>query len=62
VLETSAPEVEIAIEKLKRYKSPGTDEVLVDLIKAEGEQFTPRSIDLLILLGIRRNCQRSGRS
>ena len=57
--EMSAPEVEIAIEKLKRYKSPGIDEVLVDLIKAGGEQFSPRSIDLLILLRIRRNCHRS---
>jgi nanoRNase/pAp phosphatase (c-di-AMP/oligoRNAs hydrolase) len=62
VPETSAFEVEIASEKLKRYKSPGTDEVLVELIKAGGEQFNPRSIILLILLGIRTNCQRSGRS
>jgi hypothetical protein len=62
VPETSAFEVELAIQKLKRYKSPGSDEVLVELIKAGGEQFTPRFIDLLILLGIRRNCQRSGRS
>jgi len=62
VLQPSAFEVETAIEKLKRYKSPGIDEVLVELIKAVGEQFTSKSINLLILLGIRRNCLRSGRS
>jgi len=62
VPETSAFDVELAIQKLKRYKSPGIDEVLVELIKAGGEQFTPRFIDLLILLGIRRICQWSGRS
>jgi hypothetical protein len=29
--------VEIAIGKLKRYNSPGTDQILAELIKAEGE-------------------------
>jgi hypothetical protein len=42
----SAFDVEIAIEKLTRYKSPGTDEVLVELNEAWGEQFTLRSTDL----------------
>jgi hypothetical protein len=30
-------EVEIAIAKLKRYKSPGCDEILAELIQAGGE-------------------------
>jgi hypothetical protein len=30
-------EVEIAIRKLKSYKSPGTDEIPAELIKAGGE-------------------------
>jgi hypothetical protein len=32
-------EVEIAIVKLKRYKLPGSDEILVELIRAGGEIF-----------------------
>jgi hypothetical protein len=34
---TSHPEAEIAIAKLKRYKSPGSDEILAELIQAGGE-------------------------
>jgi hypothetical protein len=30
-------EVEIAIEKLKKYKSPGSDQILAELIQAGGE-------------------------
>jgi hypothetical protein len=30
-------EVEIAIAKLKRYKSPGSDQIPADLIQAGGE-------------------------
>jgi hypothetical protein len=30
-------EVEIAIAKLKKYKSPGSDEIPVELIQAGGE-------------------------
>jgi hypothetical protein len=36
VLEPSYFEVEIAIEKLKRYKSPRTDKVLAEVIQAGG--------------------------
>jgi hypothetical protein len=36
VPEPSSFEVEIAIEKLKRYKSPGTDQILAELIQAGG--------------------------
>jgi hypothetical protein len=34
--EPSFSEVEIAIEKLKRYKSPGTDQIPAELIQVEG--------------------------
>jgi hypothetical protein len=37
VPEPSLVEVEIAIGKLKSYKSPGTDNILVELIRAGGE-------------------------
>jgi hypothetical protein len=37
VPEPSLVEVEIAIGKLKNYKSPGTDQILTELIKAGGE-------------------------
>jgi hypothetical protein len=32
----SSFEVEVNIEKLKRYKSPGTDQILAELIQAGG--------------------------
>jgi hypothetical protein len=37
VPEPSLVKVEIAIGKLKSYKSPGTDQILAKLIKAGGE-------------------------
>jgi hypothetical protein len=37
VLEPILVEVEIGIGKLKSYKSPGTDQILAELIKAGGE-------------------------
>jgi hypothetical protein len=52
----------MAIEKLKRHKSPGIDQIPAELIKETVAQFSMRSIDILFLFGIRRNCQRSGRS
>ena len=39
VPEPSAFEVELAIDKLKNYKSPGIDEIPAELIKAGVEQF-----------------------
>jgi hypothetical protein len=36
VPEPSAFEVEVAVEKLKRHKSPGTDRIPAELIKAGG--------------------------
>jgi hypothetical protein len=38
VPESSAFEVEMAIGKLKRYKSPGTDQIPAELIKAGGSK------------------------
>jgi hypothetical protein len=52
----------MAIEKLKRHKSPGTDQIPVEFIKAGRRTIRYESINLLILFGIRRNCLRSGRS
>jgi hypothetical protein len=37
VPEPSLVEVEIAVGKLKSYKSPGTDNIPAELIKVEGE-------------------------
>jgi hypothetical protein len=62
VPELSASEVVMAIEKLKRHKLPGIDQIPAEFIKAEVKPFALRSINLFILFGIRRNCLRSGRS
>ena len=48
--------------KLKRHKPTCIDQIPTEVIKAGVEQFALRSINLLILFGIRRNCIRSGRS
>jgi hypothetical protein len=60
--EPSALEVEMATEKLRRYKSLGTGQIPVEKSKAGVEQFALRPINALILFGIRQNCLRSGRS
>jgi len=62
VPEPSAFEIELVIEKLKSHKSPGIDQIPVDIIQAWVEQFAKRSTNLLLLFGIRRNCLRSGKS
>jgi len=46
VPESSAFEFDIAVEKLKRCKSPGSDQIPAELIKAGVEQVTLRSINL----------------
>jgi hypothetical protein len=61
VPEPSASEVELATEKLKRHKSPGTDHIPTELIQEGEEQFALRSIKLLILFEMS-NCLRSERS
>ena len=59
--EPSAFQVEMANEKLKRHKS-STGQIPAQLINRGVEQFTLRIINLLILIGISRNCLRSGKS
>jgi hypothetical protein len=44
----SALEVEIATEKLKRYKSPGTDLIPAELIKAGGSKICSEIHKLII--------------
>jgi hypothetical protein len=46
-------EVEIAIEKSKRHKLPGTGQIGPELIQAL--RYVPRSVNLLILFGMRKN-------
>ena len=60
--EPSAFEVELAIEKLKSHKSPGIDQIPAELIKQVVGQFVVRSINLLFLFGVKRNCLKDGRS
>jgi hypothetical protein len=47
VPEPSISEVEVAIGNLKRYKSPGVDQILAELIQAGGKHYILRSTDLL---------------
>jgi hypothetical protein len=54
-------EIEIAIAMLKKYKSPGSDQIPAELIRAGGEMLLS-TIHKLILFGIRKNCLISGRS
>ena len=59
--ELSAFDFELAIEKLKSHRSPGTAQIPA-LLKQGVKKFALRSIKLLILFGIRRKYVRSGRS
>ena len=52
----------MASGKLKSYKSLGIDQIPAELFKAGVEQLAMRSINILFLFGIRRNCHRRGRS
>ena len=60
VPEPCASEFKMATGKL-RHKSPGTDHIPAELMQGV-KKFGLRSINLLILFEIRRNCPRSGRS
>ena len=62
VAEPSVFEFEMAIEKLKRHKSPGVDQIPGELIKAEDRTIALRSVKLFIRFGKRRIRLRSGRS
>jgi hypothetical protein len=48
VPEPSAFEVEMAIEKLKRHKSPGIDQIPAELVKARGRIIRPEIHKLII--------------
>jgi hypothetical protein len=61
VPEPGLVEVEIAIGKLKSYKSPGTDHIPAELIKAGGETLYSE-IHRLVIYGIRRNFHSNGRN
>jgi hypothetical protein len=54
-------EVEIAIGKLKSYKSPGTGNIPAELITQVVKQYILRYTGLFVVFGIRRNCHSSGR-
>jgi hypothetical protein len=60
--EPSLVEVEIAIGKLKGYKSPGTDQILAKLIKAGDETLYSEIHRLTCSVWIRRNFHSSGRN
>jgi hypothetical protein len=47
VPEPSMSEVEVAIEKLKRYKSPGADQIPTELIQSGGKHYILKSTNLL---------------
>jgi hypothetical protein len=47
VPEPSIPEAEVAIGKLKKYKSPGADQIPAELIQAGGKHYILRFTNLL---------------
>jgi hypothetical protein len=51
VPEPSASEVEVAVGKLKRYKSPGVDQIPAELIQAGGETLCSEIRKLIKLIG-----------
>jgi hypothetical protein len=55
-------EVEMAIPTLKKYKSPGSDQIPAELIQAGGKILLSAIHNSLILFGIRKNCLIGGRS
>jgi hypothetical protein len=54
--------VKIAIEKLKCYKFPGTEQIPAEFIKAGGEILCSEYTNLFVMYGIRGNCHSSGRN
>jgi hypothetical protein len=63
VPETSAVDVELAIEKLKSHKSPGIDHIPAELIKAGGRPILSEIHKLIISIWNKENLpERSGRN
>ena len=62
VPEPSAFEVDLAIEKFKSYKSRGIDQIPAELIKEGCRTIFYQIHKLIVSIGIKRKCLRSGRS
>jgi hypothetical protein len=62
VPEPSSFEVEIATEKLKRYKSPGIDQIPAELIQAGGNTLCSEIHKLINCIWNKKNCQSSERN
>jgi hypothetical protein len=63
VPESSLVEVEIAIGKLKSYKSPGTDQIPAEIIKVGCDKLYSEIHRLICsACRVRRNCHSSGRN
>ena len=62
VLEPSTCEVELAIEKLKCHRSPGTDQIPAELIKAGGRTVRCAIHKLIISIWNKEECRKNGRS
>jgi len=62
VSEPSVFEVDLAIETLKRHKTPGIDQIPEELIKGGVRTTRSKTINILIIFGMRRNCLKRGRS
>jgi hypothetical protein len=60
--EPSSFEVEITIEKLKRYKSPGIDQILAELIPAGGNTLYSEMHKLINSIWNKKNFHRWGRT
>jgi hypothetical protein len=61
LLKCSCFKVETVTKRLKRYKSPGIHKTLAQMNQAGGNAFL-RSINSLILFGMRNNFHSSGRN
>jgi hypothetical protein len=62
VPEPSNSEVEVAIGKLKRCKSPGADQIPADLSQAGRKHYILRSTNLLSRFRTKKNCPTNGRN
>jgi hypothetical protein len=62
VPDSSPSEVEIANAKFRKCKLPGSDQIPADVLQAGLKPYYLRSINSLLLFGMRRNCLISGRS